>query len=672
MKILLSSILIIVSVGLMRAQNAQNHKICKGDTLEFTIGAFDSIILFQPTDLWYQTKNGKILVAPEKSVTINITKQLDQINSGYIIKVEVPELNKPELIITNQNTGNPICFDSDVYITIDPRSINNQTEFEWTSNIELGSPTGRFNQGKLEAVNHFYIKSINKGCVRLDTTTLDLSRNVPSLPLDSQIQCYGTILKLKLTNETDYDFIKWESQNNSLSCSFCESPQMTTLLSDTLTVTTSYLGCEYKKEFSLPVTERLQYTFEDETCPGEPIEVKLTNMESFDTIRWENLHTQDCTDGLNCAMQTFYPDQDTVIFITTILNDISCTNNVSIPISVKPGPQRAEFVVLYPEKCSDKAYRIKFDNANDYDKWSWVDPAGITCIDCEIFDVTNTQDSIFFLQLESQGCERKDSLSIKIEKKPPIDFSNGVCGNESAFIDLGQKSLYQQITWSPRPTNCSQNLCNYWSGVIQNDTTTYIYRRTKNLCEYNDTISIQTIDTDLAINVNNPPNEVLYVGNTVKLSLDYDTSIPSQNFIWYQNDREICSGVDTCEIFLGTANNAIKVESSYIEACETSLEATVQINVSNPEISASRIPTIFTPDESNNTLFKPLFDIPYTYRKFDIYNRWGKQLISVDEGGWDGRVNGKDAPADIYRYSISIVTSEDKIYTFNGEVMLLR
>jgi gliding motility-associated-like protein len=57
-----------------------------------------------------------------------------------------------------------------------------------------------------------------------------------------------------------------------------------------------------------------------------------------------------------------------------------------------------------------------------------------------------------------------------------------------------------------------------------------------------------------------------------------------------------------------------------------------------------------------------------------IFSRWGQQLFKTTnmDLGWDGKINGQDAPAGLYSYIISYKSLEDKEYTKRGTVTLVR
>ncbi len=85
-------------------------------------------------------------------------------------------------------------------------------------------------------------------------------------------------------------------------------------------------------------------------------------------------------------------------------------------------------------------------------------------------------------------------------------------------------------------------------------------------------------------------------------------------------------------------------------------------------------PNVFTPNgDGQNDEFK----IPeYVVNSFNgaIYNRWGTKVFEWYDiySGWDGTINGNDAPEGTYYYLINITAIDGEHYSINGHVQLLR
>ncbi len=86
------------------------------------------------------------------------------------------------------------------------------------------------------------------------------------------------------------------------------------------------------------------------------------------------------------------------------------------------------------------------------------------------------------------------------------------------------------------------------------------------------------------------------------------------------------------------------------------------------------VPNAFAP-RGVNRIFKPLvvFGENATFQ-MEIFDRYGDKLfesIDVDQG-WDGRINGEDAPAGGYVYTISVTQTNGEVVTENGVFVLIR
>jgi gliding motility-associated-like protein len=90
------------------------------------------------------------------------------------------------------------------------------------------------------------------------------------------------------------------------------------------------------------------------------------------------------------------------------------------------------------------------------------------------------------------------------------------------------------------------------------------------------------------------------------------------------------------------------------------------------------VPNAFRPGGAN-PVFKAIPTSNEAINNFAlyIYNRWGQQMFYSPDisQGWDGKINGKDAPGDVYvwliNYDIQREGKTDKI-AYKGNVILLR
>ena len=62
-----------------------------------------------------------------------------------------------------------------------------------------------------------------------------------------------------------------------------------------------------------------------------------------------------------------------------------------------------------------------------------------------------------------------------------------------------------------------------------------------------------------------------------------------------------------------------------------------------------------------------------------IFNRWGQIVFqknnfsaNVPSDGWDGKINGKPAPSDVYIYTIQLLCDNATLIPFQGNITLIR
>ncbi len=92
------------------------------------------------------------------------------------------------------------------------------------------------------------------------------------------------------------------------------------------------------------------------------------------------------------------------------------------------------------------------------------------------------------------------------------------------------------------------------------------------------------------------------------------------------------------------------------------------------------VPNTFSPngDGVNDVFYvrgKGLHIIP----SMVIYNRWGQIVFEKRDfapndpsAGWDGTINGKKAPVDVYIYTIEIICDNSTLLPYHGNVALIK
>jgi hypothetical protein len=123
--------------------------------------------------------------------------------------------------------------------------------------------------------------------------------------------------------------------------------------------------------------------------------------------------------------------------------------------------------------------------------------------------------------------------------------------------------------------------------------------------------------------------------------------------------------LSTSEVLKGISRGSYEVEIQDRNGCVLTEEGVLPEG--NPLI---RMPTGFRPDEG---LFQGVGNCDITFKLF-IYSRWG-DLVYTGNAGWDGTINGKDAPIGTYSYLMEytfILDNEVKTSQERGVFVLVR
>lgn len=175
-----------------------------------------------------------------------------------------------------------------------------------------------------------------------------------------------------------------------------------------------------------------------------------------------------------------------------------------------------------------------------------------------------------------------------------------------------------------------------------------------------------------------PDTTHIYVGTPLELMaiVTPTQSVTNFQFQWLENGAASGSGdsysaVPTLNSTQDSARFTYAVIATSPNGCVAS--DTFTITVLAPVVV---IPNAFTPgnDDINNTFGLVTLGGNVTLVSMEIYNRWGEIVFTADtpNARWDGRVDGNDAPSDVYVYVIKWRSGDGALEVAHGDVTLLR
>lgn len=86
------------------------------------------------------------------------------------------------------------------------------------------------------------------------------------------------------------------------------------------------------------------------------------------------------------------------------------------------------------------------------------------------------------------------------------------------------------------------------------------------------------------------------------------------------------------------------------------------------------IPNAFTPNEDGVNDFFYITNSGFSEFNFSVFDRWGNQVYVTNNSAfqWDGKINGKNAPTDIYVFVFAGKTIDGLEIRRSGTISLVR
>ncbi|HNE30597.1 MAG TPA: gliding motility-associated C-terminal domain-containing protein, partial [Saprospiraceae bacterium] len=228
------------------------------------------------------------------------------------------------------------------------------------------------------------------------------------------------------------------------------------------------------------------------------------------------------------------------------------------------------------------------------------------------------------------------------------------------------------LTWAPDLP--SGNPVNVTPLDTTTYTVTYLYG-TDGACQSTDQVTINVAPNIGNLDIDIVPDTSTFCQGTA-FSL-FATGAQSANVVytWTENNVVI-DGQSLDTIRIQPANDGVY---SYVVTAVDANGCTGSASPVNVEvIRCIQFPNAFSPDgDGTNDTFGGLVLLggEVDIIEFSVYNRWGQKVFEASEGKttWDGTVDGKDAPSDVYvfylRYRLPNGPEQTPV---KGEVTLLR
>ena len=177
------------------------------------------------------------------------------------------------------------------------------------------------------------------------------------------------------------------------------------------------------------------------------------------------------------------------------------------------------------------------------------------------------------------------------------------------------------------------------------------------------TITVSPVPTAAFTFTPNPPQENSFT--------DFQNqSTSATKYLWNFADGDTSTEMNPRHLFPATSTYNVCLKATNETGCSDDTCIDVRALV-KPLVD---VPKAFTPGRFgvNGNIRVEGFGI--TEMHWNIYNRWGQKVYESNNRkvGWDGTVNGKLQPMDVYSYTLKVTFSDGTKATKTGDITLLR
>ncbi len=280
---------------------------------------------------------------------------------------------------------------------------------------------------------------------------------------------------------------------------------------------------------------------------------------------------------------------------------------------------------------------------------------------------TRNAGAFTFTVTDAHGCTATTSITLT---EPPCNLrlstivTNVSCNGSNGAIDLTVTGATGALIYSWSNAATTEDISGLTAGTYNVTVTD------GSACTATATATVGLIAALIEVHVS-PKDSVVAEGDQIQLNA---TSIGT-NYSWTNSSTLSNPNISNpvASIPEGSIGNiyTYTVTASTSAGCRGSSSVTLKV-YKGPDIY---LPTGFTPNgNGKNDRFYPLTVGIKMITYFRVFNRWGKIVFSSPafNNGWDGKLNGIEQPGGVYVWMVQGVTSDNRVITKKGTVVLIK
>lgn len=508
-------------------------------------------------------------------------------------------------------------------------------------------------------------------CQAEDEVMINLRAGIVFNVGDTAYVCVGNpaVITVDIIGDPAGDYV-WTPMDSTINVVADQSVEINTELTKTYYLMFTNSECQVIDSVvvrvdSLPDLPITIIPEKESYCPGEKVTLFSRYLFPPDfpdvTFKWEFDAASPISED---TLQNFvFTTEDTSYFRLYAKNN-ACEVRDSVLLNVINPP--VNLSLTDTTVCPNQPVEVVLLNADDFDEIMWSPEMGLSCTECPDPTIRVQESMTFTVTGMSMGCPASGNVTVNIFPPDFIQVSpdTSVCPGEPVRLSVADASIYEELEWSGANLDC--NKCDSPVATPGISSPYQVIGVKPDGCFGIGGTVIQTYPVPSPFVSADPPGPV-EIGTTILLS----SGLPESNtYTWFNMGQQIDgTGATNEAVVMSEGENTFKVEVVSPDGCMGMGEVKVTGNPPKFEI-----PSAFTPNgDQINDSFKVLIFGNIQLLEFKIFNRWGQLVFEgLDQNGWDGRHDGKAAPADVYAYQAVLELLDGSTKTVRGEVTLLR
>jgi gliding motility-associated-like protein len=360
-------------------------------------------------------------------------------------------------------------------------------------------------------------------------------------------------------------------------------------------------------------------------CKGDSLELKAPQMPGYSFL-WQDNSTGDS-----------YTVKNSGAYRVKVSDQFGCSSADTVNINFSPPPSFT--IGTDTTLCNHQTLQLRPSLPAGNYLWS-------TGIHTAAIDITSP--GLYWLQVTSQGCAKRDSITVAFKPVPAIHLGDdtALCTGQTLLLDVTKNNA--TYLWQNGSTS---------STYLVSQPGNYSVKVAAGGCDTTGRIAVNYLQKPQVYLVK---DTTLCITQTLTLHADY----PSSKYLWQDGSTSPVLFVAKAGTYVVQVSNicGITTDSSIVqfENCQCKFY----------------LPSAFTPDKYGvNDIFRPTYHCIYTNYELKVFNRWGQLVFLSNDAqvGWDGNMKSHRQPEGEYVWYLSYKDGlTGKEVGKKGTVMLLR